>query len=105
MIYQIIIKGSADLDTDIIETYLTDNSISPEVILSPITNQIAKDLPEFPYMYPVCKYDKRYRKMPVNSYLVLYHVDEEKHRVEIHHIWHGMRNIKRLLEDDRTSST
>jgi len=37
--------------------------------------------------------------MPVNSYLVLYVVDEEKHRVEIHHIWHGMRNIEKLLDE------
>jgi len=98
MSYKIIIKDSADQDAYAIEAYLKERDVQPEVVMAPITARIAKDLSDFPLMYPVCQYDARYRQMPVNRYLVLYHVDEEKHQVEIHHIWHGMRNIEQLLK-------
>ena len=29
--------------------------------------------------------------------------NEEQHTVEIHHIWHGMRNIKQLLQEESSS--
>ena len=93
MNYRVTYQDSADYDATAIEDYLTERCVPSELVLTPISNRIDKDLAEFPYMYPVCPYDDRYRQMPVKSYLVLYHVDEERRRVEIHHIWHGMRNI------------
>ena len=99
MRYHPSFEETSESDMLQIEEYLRAQNVSPEVVLAPIVARIAKDLTEFPYMYPVCQYDERYRQMPVNSYLVLYVVDEEKHRVEIHHIWHGMRNIEKLLDE------
>jgi len=99
MSYRIIIKGSADADSTAIETYLLEHGVAPELVLAPIADRIAKDLAKFPNMHPICQYDNRYRQMVVNSYLVFYHVDEEKSQVEIHHIWHGMRNIEQLLKE------
>jgi len=105
MSYKIVVKESADLDTTAIETYLAACDVSPEVVLAPIAARITKDLTEFPYMYPVCQFDERFRQMPVKSYLVLYHVDEEKRLVEIHHIWHGKRNIIKLLKENRNTES
>jgi len=101
MSYRLRFEESADLDMFQIEEYLKAQSVPPEVVLVPIIARIAKDLVDFPHMYPACRYDERYRQLPVHSYLVLYYVDEEKRQVEIHHIWHGMRNIERLLEKKR----
>jgi len=88
------------LDSEIaaIEEYLETQFVSPGVVLTPIFDRIEKALPTSPYMYPVYQDDPRFRKMVVEKYLVLYVIKEEQQTVEIHHILHGIRNIKRLLQ-------
>ena len=88
------------LDSEIvaIEEYMERQFASPSLVLTPIFDQIERHLPTSPYMYPAYQDDLRYRKMVVEKYLVLYMVNEESQAVEIHHILHGMRNIKQILK-------
>ena len=54
-------------------------------------------LKETPLMCEQYRDDAYYRKMVIRDYLVFYHVDDERHAVEIHRILNGSRNVKRYL--------
>ena len=54
-------------------------------------------LKDFPYLCPVYEDDAEYRKLIVGDYLVFYIVNDSSGYVDIHRIFHGSRNIKRLI--------
>ena len=102
--YQLRYLDTLDSEIAVIEEYLEKQFVSPGVVLTPIFDQIEKDLPTSPYMYPVYQDDPRFRKMVVEKYLVFYVIKEEQQTVEIHHILHGMRNIKWLLQEESSTT-
>ena len=51
-----------------------------------------------PYMYPVYEYNKKYRRIVTNDYLVFYIIDEENNLVRIYRILHGKQDVKTILE-------
>jgi addiction module RelE/StbE family toxin len=55
---------------------------------------------DLPYMYEAFVHDPFYRKMPLDDYLVFYHVDEKSCTVEIHRILHSSKNIKKIQTND-----
>jgi addiction module RelE/StbE family toxin len=54
-------------------------------------------LKTMPQKYEVYGDFPYYRKMVVAEYLVFYHIDDEKKRVEVHKILHGSQDIRRQL--------
>ena len=55
-----------------------------------------------PHMYPKYKYNKEYRKIVANDYLVFYKIDEENNLVRVFRILHGKQNISTILEKLQT---
>ena len=51
-----------------------------------------------PYMYPKYKYNKEFRKIAANDYIVFYKVDTENNLVRVFRILHGKQNISTILE-------
>jgi len=51
-----------------------------------------------PYMYPKYKYNKEYRKIVADDYLVFYKIDKDNNLVKVYRILHGMRNISTIIE-------
>ena len=58
-------------------------------------------LKEFPFSCPEYEDDHDYRKLVVGDYLVFYIVNEKDRTVEIHRIFHGSKDIKRQLSQNR----
>jgi len=50
-----------------------------------------------PYAFETYEPYPQYRRMVVHDYLVFYKVFDETHKVEIHRILHGARNIQNIL--------
>jgi len=40
-----------------------------------------------------------FRRFSESGYLVHYLINDETKTIEIHHVWHGMRNIGQLLQE------
>lgn len=58
-----------------------------------------ENLKTLPYMYEQYEPDEFYRKINVDSYLVFYHIAEDKKTVEVHRVLHGKRNINHFLQN------
>lgn len=52
-------------------------------------------LKENPLMYEAYRKDKRYRRIPIEEYIVFYRVKERTKQVEIMRILYGRRNYKK----------
>jgi len=52
-----------------------------------------------PMMYPKYEYNKEYRKMVVDDFLVFYKTDEANNQVFVYRILHGKRNIGTILTE------
>lgn len=52
-------------------------------------------LKENPLMYEAYRKDKRYRRIPIAEYIVLYRVKERTKQVEIMRVVYGRRNYKK----------
>ena len=99
MKYRINYEATADLDFETIRDYFMDtegSTIIADIIIGKIVRR-CNDLKSTPKMYKVCEYCPDFHQFTESGYLVLYLINEESNVVEIHHIWHGMRNIKALL--------
>jgi plasmid stabilization system protein ParE len=107
MKYRINYELTADMDFETIRDYFMDQEGSIDIAEKIIGNIIRRgnDLKSTPMMYKVCEYCPDFRQFTESGYLVLYLINEEAHVVEIHHIWHGMRNIKAFIATDRGSGT
>ena len=103
MKYRINYEATADWDFETIRAYFMETEGSID-IADKIIGKIVRrgyDLKNTPRMYKFCEYCPDFRQFTESGYLVLYLINEETHVVEIHHIWHGMRNIKALIESKR----
>jgi addiction module RelE/StbE family toxin len=70
-------------------------------IFSELFNRLGK-LPNNPLMYAEYEYDTFYRKIVVESYIVFYHVNNEKRIIEIHRLLHSARNVSKILRDENS---
>lgn len=97
MIYDIILTKPAYKD---LLRYVSENLESPNTAHSLMSdiNKALLSLSEFPERYPIVDIEpwksKNMRKMPVKSYIVLYYVKKDMHKVEIARIFYGKRNIE-----------
>lgn len=79
--------------------YLAEYSTTaPGKFASEVETQI-KQLEDFPRMYPAYEHNRDFRVIQtLFDYQVFYIVNEKARSVDIHHILHGRRNIKKFLE-------
>ncbi|MCL2810525.1 MAG: type II toxin-antitoxin system RelE/ParE family toxin [Clostridia bacterium] len=99
MSYRLSYLPTAKFDMREIKEYLESEYSSSvcDRVVGEIKERIL-DLETMPKMYPVSQDDPRFRRMVCENYLVFYTLDETNYKVEIHHIWHGMRNIRAQLK-------
>jgi len=98
MVYKIDYLPSARADMRGIKEYFAAKSLPGyEKVAALIKAKIVK-VAKMPKISAVCVFDPRFRQTVAGSYLVFYTIDEEKRRIEIHHIWHSMRNIEHELQ-------
>jgi len=50
-----------------------------------------------PYIYEVYERRPKFRRMVVEDYLLFYRVNEKEKLIEVHHILHGMVDIKSAI--------
>lgn len=98
MKYKLRFLDTVDSDITAIAEYLEEQLVPLSLVLTPIFDQIEKDLPLSPFIYPEYPDDQRFRKMVLDKHIVFYVVDEDKEIVEIHHILHEKRNIRKFLQ-------
>jgi plasmid stabilization system protein ParE len=60
-----------------------------------------RGLKDMPYTYQAYEDDPYFRRMVVDDYLLFYSVDEERHLVDIHRIFHASRDVSRQLLTNR----
>ena len=100
--YRIELFDTALSDLENIKAYyMHEASLSVAVsVLNRIRARV-DSLADMPKAHSFYREDKRFRRLVADKYLVFYDINEETHTVEIHHVWHGMRNIEKLLEEKR----
>jgi len=101
MRYHIFYLPTAETDMREIRAYYQIKSLpSFDKVAASIRAKILM-ISERPMLYPVYAEDRRFRRAVAGNYLIFYVVDEENESIEIHHIWHGMRNISKELRPPR----
>ena len=104
MAYDVKLLGIAENDLDEICEYLSQfYPNTPSKFLDALDKDF-KNASLNPYMYPVYEYNKEYRRIVTNDYLVFYKVDEENNLVRVFRILHGKQNIPTILEKLQTKN-
>ena len=65
---------------------------------------VAESLQRFPRRHGSFAKRPNIRKIPYESYLIFYKIDEESHTVEILRFWHGARSQNRLRLKEETAA-
>jgi len=96
--YDIKILGIAENDIDAICEYLSQfYPGTPGKFLDALDENF-ENVSFNPYMHPIYEYNKDYRRIVTNDYLVFYKIDEENNLVRVYRILHGKQNIGTILE-------
>jgi len=102
MSYQIRYNDLIADDLLVIRKYWEEKLKSPpDRILNLILDKI-EGLTEFPNIYQRLEDYPALRRMVVEDYIVLYQVDEEREAVKIEYIYHGSRQLKKVLTREVT---
>jgi len=99
--YKIVYETTATDDFEVIRSYFLKKENST-IIADKIINKIIKrasKLKTMPTMYRKSEYNPAFRLFTESNYLVHYLVNDEAKSIEIHYVWHGMRDIQQLFED------
>ena len=98
MAYDVKLLGFAENDIDEICKYLSQYYTgTPGKFLDALEKDF-ENVSLNPYMYPKYQYNKEYRKIGANDYIVFYKIDTENNLVRIYRILHGKQNISTILE-------
>jgi len=96
--YDVKLLSIAENDIDEICEYLSQFYPStPGKFLDDLDEDF-ENVSQNPYMYPVYEYNKDYRRIVTNDYLIFYKVDEKNKIVKVYRILHGKQNITTVLE-------
>jgi len=98
MMYDVKFMDLAYEDYDAISEYLTKFYPSTLDKFLAELEEHTTTLHSTPYAFEVYWPNPKYRRMVVQGYLAFYKVFDENHKVEIHRILHGARNIKNMLK-------
>lgn len=97
MPYKIKFTPESEQDLDNIAAYLAEYSdITPLAVIAEIRKNTDL-LEKMPRLFPVCEEDQRLRKIVVGDYIVLYSLNDGKRTANIEFVYHGSRDIKRVL--------
>ena len=91
--YEIKYMDSSLADMVIIKEYLSQFYESTWLKTAEKIEYHVGFLQEIPYGFPLYPGNETYRKLVAGDYIVLYRINEKKHIVEVHAIWHGSMNI------------
>ena len=97
MRYQIRFLPETAKDLKEIKNYLTQYSEGAAKKLFGLLRKKIARLKDFPHSCPAYEDDRDYRVLVVGDYLVFYMVNEKTKVVEIHRIFHGLRDIRQHL--------
>lgn len=95
--YEIVLTDMAEADLDSIYDYIA-NTLKEENSSNKLMNKIETSilrLEQFPYSCSevhIKPRNKRYRKLVIGNYIVLYRVEEEYKQVVIFHIFYGKKD-------------
>ena len=95
--YEIILAKSAKKDIEKIYQYIADNLKEPR-IASKLMYKIKKSifsLERLPYMHAeihIKPHNKKFRRLIINNYIVLYKIDEDKKIVSIYNVLYGKKD-------------
>lgn len=97
--YSITYSPSASRDLDDIHDYIAEKFYSVERANKQVSRIVraVKTLAIFPKMYRIRRKDKGVRICPVDSYLIIYSVDDENYVVNISRIIYSRRNIDAMI--------
>ena len=99
MKFNVLFSDNAEIDLQNIEKYLSQfYTGTVKRFFDKLKKQLIT-LETMPHMYPEYELDPFFRKTVINDYLLFYSVDEIKHQVIIHRIFHSARNISKLIND------
>jgi plasmid stabilization system protein ParE len=98
MAYKVRLLPAADDDLISIDEYMSQFYKSTPAKFFAEFDRIVELLVEMPQMYPRYPDTKVYRKENVMDYIVLYRIIEVDHIIEIHAVWHGARDIEKLIK-------
>ena len=99
--YKIVYETTATDNFDVIRSYFLKKENSTDIadkIIGRII-QRAHKLITMPTMYRQSEYNPAFRLFTESNYLVHYLINDEAKTIEIHYVWHGMRDIQQLFED------
>ena len=97
--YSIVYSSAARRELVKIHEYITEKFCAPEtagIQVSRIVRAV-KTLSVFPKMYRVRRKSTGMRICPVDSYLILYSVDDDNRTVNVSHIIYSRRNLDALI--------
>jgi addiction module RelE/StbE family toxin len=104
MKYRVTFLDDAKQDTKDIAVYLSQFYPSTARNFTAKLKKQVSMLKGQPYMYQAYEDDPFFRRMIIDDYLLFYSVDEERHIVDIHRIFHASRDISRQILAHRTSN-
>jgi len=96
--YDVKLLSIAESDIDDICKYLSQfYPGTPGRFLDAIDKDF-ENVSQNPYMYPIYEYNKEYRRIVTNDYLVFYNIDDVNNLVKVYRILHGKQNVSTILE-------
>ena len=98
MAYNVKLLNLAENDIDDICRYLSQFYPGTPGKNLDTLDESFKNVSINPYMYPKYEYNKEYRKIVVDDYLVFYKIEKENNLVKVFRILHGKRNISTIIE-------
>jgi plasmid stabilization system protein ParE len=85
-----------------IEDYLDKYSLTASDKFTAERKRLTGNLEKFPFMCRAYEYDDYFRCMVLAyEYLLFYHVSEDSKDIEIHRIIHGIREVDKLLRQEK----
>ena len=99
MKFDIKLLPKANKDLEEIIRYISEqlcNYSAADALLTKFESAFLQ-IGEFPESCPKGRTEKGYRKLIVDSYLVFYKVNEERHMVVIYRIFYGMMDYNKYL--------
>jgi addiction module RelE/StbE family toxin len=102
MKYRLIFLPSAKRNLIEITTYLSQYYVSTVRKFKEQLKKQTDKLIDMPFICPQYEEYPFFRRMVIDDYLLFYHIEEERHRVVIHYIFHSSKNISRDILSDQS---
>ena len=102
MAYEVKLLGLAEIDLDEICQYLSQFYHGTPGKFLDVLEKAFENVSFNPKMFPKYEYNREYRKIVTNDFIVFYRENEENNLVSVYRILHGKRSISTILENLQT---